>query len=102
MSESLAKLRTFDRYVSRHDLMNDDTNTIVEKSRAKAMKLKKAMERLNSARGYEQAFENFKDAEEMEVIGKINLLLKHLMKILVTYYHWCTKLLMNKMMTILI
>ena len=67
MSESLAKLRTFDRYVSRHDLMNDDTNTIVEKSRKKSMKLKKAMERLNSARGYEQAFENFKDAEEMEV-----------------------------------
>ena len=67
MSESLAKLRTFDRYVSRHDLMNDDTNMIVEKSRKKSMKLKKAMERLNSARGYEQAFENFKDAEEMEV-----------------------------------
>jgi hypothetical protein len=57
MSEEIAQLSNFNRYVQREDLMNTETNHIVDRATVKLEALKKSMHQLSKQQHYE-AFKN--------------------------------------------
>lgn len=57
MSEDIAKLTSFKRYVTREDLMNTGTNDIVERANAKLQSLKETIHKISRQHHYE-AFKN--------------------------------------------
>jgi hypothetical protein len=67
MSEQIAKLKSFDNYVVRNDLLNSDTNNIVERSKSELQRCREEIQRLSKQNYYEQFKENFQSQATMEV-----------------------------------
>lgn len=67
MSEEIAALKSFGGYVVRNDLMNSETNEVVEKSNAYLNSLREQIKALSKQSHYEVYRENFKayDSEEI-------------------------------------
>jgi hypothetical protein len=67
MSEEIAALKSFGGYVVRNDLMNSDTNAMVEKSSAYLNSLREQIKALSKQSHYEAYKENFKAYDSEEV-----------------------------------
>ena len=67
MSEEIAQLKSFSNYVVRNDLMNSDTNNIVERSQAQLNLMREQIKALSKQRHYEDYRENFQAREFAEV-----------------------------------
>jgi hypothetical protein len=67
MSEQLAQLKSFDNYVVRNDLLNSDTNSIVEKSKSELQRVREEIQRLSKQSYYQQFKENFQSQASFEV-----------------------------------
>lgn len=67
MSEEIAQLKSFGNYVVRNDLMNSDTNNMVERSTAQLDNLRETLHKLSKQHHYEAYKENFKAATPMEM-----------------------------------
>lgn len=67
MSEEIAQLKSFGNYVVRNDLMNSDTNSVVERSSAYLNSLREQIKALSKQSHYEAYRENFQayDSEEI-------------------------------------
>jgi hypothetical protein len=71
MSEEIAQLKSFGNYVVRNDLMNSDTNGIVEQSSAQLNHLREQIKALAKQSHYENYKENFQAQEKYEVPQEI-------------------------------
>ena len=67
MSEEIAQLKSFGNYVVRNDLMNSDTNGIVERSSEQLNRLRETISRLSKQSHYEAYRESFQAQSPMEV-----------------------------------
>jgi len=67
MSEQIAQLKSFSNYVVRNDLMNSDTNDIVERSHQALGQLREQINRLAKQGFYEQYKESFQAEQPLEV-----------------------------------
>ena len=67
MSEQIAQLKSFDNYVVRNDLLNSDTNNIVERSKSELQRCREEIQRMSKQNYYEQFKENFQSQATMEV-----------------------------------
>ncbi len=67
MSEEIAQLKSFSNYVVRNDLMNSDTNGIVEKGQSRLESLREQIKALSKQSHYEAYRENFQAQEQAEV-----------------------------------
>jgi hypothetical protein len=67
MSEQIAQLRSFNSYVSRNDLMNSDTNSIVERSSTALNTLREQLKKLSRQNYYESYKQGFTIQEMPEV-----------------------------------
>jgi len=67
MSEEIAQLKSFSNYVVRNDLMNDDTNGIVERSGLALNSLREQVAKLAKQAHYEAYKESFQAQSPMEV-----------------------------------
>jgi hypothetical protein len=67
MSEEIAQLKSFSNYVVRNDLMNSDTNNIVERSQAQLNSLREMIQKLGKQSHYEAYKESFQAREQLEV-----------------------------------
>jgi hypothetical protein len=67
MSEEIAQLKSFGNYVVRNDLMNSDTNSVVERSTTYLNQLREQIKALSKQSHYEAYKENFQayDSEEI-------------------------------------
>lgn len=67
MSEEIAQLKSFGNYVVRNDLMNSETNSVVEQSSAYLNSLREQIKALSKQSHYEAYKENFQayDSEEI-------------------------------------
>jgi len=64
MSEEIAQLKSFTNYCVRNDLMNSDTNNIVERSKAQLDGLRERVARLSKQAHYENYVAEFQAPEE--------------------------------------
>ena len=67
MSEEIAQLKSFTNYCVRNDLMNSDTNNIVERSKAQLDGLRERVARLAKQAHYENYVTEFQSPEAVEV-----------------------------------
>ena len=67
MSEEIAQLKSFSAYVVRNDLMNSDTNGIVERSSAALNNLREQIKALSKQSHYEAYKESFQAQQPLEV-----------------------------------
>jgi hypothetical protein len=67
MSEQIAQLKSFNNYVVRNDLMNFETNNIVERSQQQLNDLREQLARLGKQTHYESYKESFTPQEQFEV-----------------------------------
>jgi len=67
MSEEIAQLKSFGNYVVRNDLMNSDTNGIVERSTQALNNLRETIQKLSKQTHYESYKESFQAREQLEV-----------------------------------
>ncbi len=67
MSEEIAQLKSFSGYVVRNDLMNSDTNQIVEQSAAALNRLREQIKALSKQSHYEAYIENFQSYDSEEI-----------------------------------
>ena len=67
MSEQIAQLKSFSNYVVRNDLMNSDTNSIVERSSEALNSLREQIAKLSKQGYYEHYKENFQQREPVEI-----------------------------------
>jgi hypothetical protein len=67
MSEEIAQLKSFGNYVVRNDLMNSDTNNVVERSSEQLNKLRETIAKLAKQGHYEAYRESFQAQQPMEV-----------------------------------
>jgi chorismate mutase len=67
MSEEIAQLKSFTNYCVRNDLMNSDTNNIVERSKAQLEGLRERIARLSKQAHYENYVTEFQAPEAFEV-----------------------------------
>jgi len=67
LSEQIAQLKSFSNYVNRNDLLNDDTNSIVEKGKNALENLKVEVKKLSSRNYYNQFKEQFAPTEYSDV-----------------------------------
>lgn len=67
MSEQIAQLRSFNNYVVRNDLMNSDTNNIVERSSTALNTMREQVKKLAKQGYYESYIESFQLQETPEV-----------------------------------
>ena len=67
MSEEIAQLKSFENYVVRNDLMNSDTNSIVEQSTAALNNLREQVKKLAKQSHYEAYRANFQLGADVEV-----------------------------------
>ena len=67
MSEEIAQLKTFTGYVVRNDLMNSDTNRIVERSKVQLDTLRERIAKLSKQSYYEAFKESFEARADVEV-----------------------------------
>ncbi len=67
MSEEIAQLKSFSNYVVRNDLMNSDTNNIVERSSEALNQLREQIKALSKQSHYENYRESFQAREQLEI-----------------------------------
>jgi hypothetical protein len=67
MSEEIAQLKSFGNYVVRNDLMNSDTNNVVERSAEQLNRLREHIKALSKQGHYEQYRESFQTQTQEEV-----------------------------------
>ena len=67
MSEEIAQLKSFGNYVVRNDLMNSDTNNVVEKSTEQLNRLREQVRALSKQGHYEAYKESFQAQQPLEV-----------------------------------
>jgi len=67
MSEEIAQLKSFSNYVVRNDLMNSDTNNIVERSTQALNNLRETINKLSKQSHYESYRESFQAFDQPEV-----------------------------------
>lgn len=67
MSEEIAQLKSFSNYVVRNDLMNSNTNNIVERSSEALNNLREQIKALSKQSHYESYRESFQARQPMEV-----------------------------------
>jgi hypothetical protein len=67
MSEEIAQLRSFGNYVVRNDLMNSQTNDIVERSTSYLNQLRETISKLSKQSHYEAYKESFQATSQVEV-----------------------------------
>jgi len=67
MSEEIAQLKSFSNYVVRNDLMNSDTNGIVERSQQQLEMLRDQISKISKQTHYEAFKEAFQAQEQLEV-----------------------------------
>ena len=67
MSEEIAQLKSFSNYVVRNDLMNSDTNGIVERGQHRLESLREQIKAMSKQSHYEAYRENFQAQEQAEV-----------------------------------
>ncbi len=67
MSEEIAALKSFGGYVVRNDLMNSETNAVVERSTAYLNNLREQIKSLAKQSHYEAYIENFQASQDYEV-----------------------------------
>jgi hypothetical protein len=67
MSEEIAQLRSFSNYVVRNDLMNSDTNGIVERSQGHLNKLRETLAKLAKQSHYQAYKESFQANIQEEI-----------------------------------
>jgi hypothetical protein len=67
MSEEIAQLKSFGNYVVRNDLMNSDTNNVVERSAEQLNNLREHIKALSKQSHYEQYRESFQAQTQEEV-----------------------------------
>ena len=67
MSEEIAQLKSFGNYVVRNDLMNSDTNNVVERSAEQLNRLREHIKALSKQGHYEQYRESFQAQTQEEV-----------------------------------
>ena len=67
MSEEIAQLKSFGNYVNRNDLMNSNTNGIVERSTAALNNLRETISKLAKQSHYEAYKESFQAQQPMEI-----------------------------------
>jgi len=67
MSEELAQLKSFSNYVVRNDLMNSDTNNLVERSRMQLEALREKIHKISKQSHYEAYKESFQTQQPIEV-----------------------------------
>jgi hypothetical protein len=67
MSEEIAQLKSFGNYVVRNDLMNSDTNGIVERSSEQLNRLRETVAKLSKQAHYEAYKESFQANQPLEV-----------------------------------
>jgi len=67
MSEQIAQLRSFGNYVTRNDLMNTDTNNVVERSTQALNSLRETIKGLSKQSHYQAYKDNFQVQSPMEV-----------------------------------
>jgi len=67
MSEEIAQLKSFSNYVVRNDLMNSDTNGIVERSQQQLETLRDQISKISKQTHYEAFKEAFQAQEQLEV-----------------------------------
>ena len=71
MSEEIAQLKSFSNYVVRNDLMNSETNSIVERSTEALNSLREQIKALSKQSHYEAYKESFQAREQLEVPQEI-------------------------------
>ncbi len=71
MSEEIAQLKSFSNYVVRNDLMNSETNGIVERSADALNSLREQIKALSKQSHYEAYRENFQAQEQYDVPQEI-------------------------------
>ncbi len=71
MSEEIAQLKSFGNYVVRNDLMNSDTNGIVERSTQALNSLRETIQKLSKQSHYEAYKESFQAREQLEVPDEV-------------------------------
>jgi len=67
LSEQIAQLKSFSNYVNRNDLLNDDTNSIVERGKLALDTLKNEVKKLSGRNYYNQFKENFQPTDYQDV-----------------------------------
>jgi len=67
MSEEIAQLRSFENYVVRNDLMNYETNAIVNRSGEQLNRLRETIAKISRQQHYEEYKNNFKQTTQEEV-----------------------------------
>lgn len=67
MSEEIAQLKSFGNYVVRNDLMNSDTNRMVERSSVQLEHLRETLHKLAKQGYYESYKENFKETSPVDM-----------------------------------
>ena len=67
LSEQIAQLKSFSNYVNRNDLLNDDTNSIIEKGKSALEGLKTEVHKLSKRGYYAQFKEQFQPTEYSDV-----------------------------------
>lgn len=67
MSEEIAQLKSFSSYVVRNDLMNSETNSIVERSAEALNHLREQIQKISKQSHYEAYRESFQQQEQPDV-----------------------------------
>ena len=67
LSEQIAQLKSFSNYVNKNDLLNDDTNSIIERGRSALEGLKTEVHKLSKRGYYAQFKEQFQPTEYSDV-----------------------------------
>jgi hypothetical protein len=67
MSQQIAQLKSFGNYVNRNDLMNSETNDIVERSTAALQSVREQLHKITKQKHYEAYKESFQVEEPLEV-----------------------------------
>ena len=67
MSEQIAQLKSFGNYVVRNDLMNSETNSIVERSSQALNDIRETIQKLSKQSYYENYKANFQEQQPVEV-----------------------------------
>lgn len=71
MSEEIAQLKSFGNYVVRNDLMNSETNGIVERSTQALNNLRETIQKLSKQTHYEAYKESFQAREQITVPDEV-------------------------------
>ena len=67
LSEQIAQLKSFSNYVNRNDLLNDDTNSIIERGKSALEGLKTEIHKLSKRGYYNQFKEQYQPTEYSDV-----------------------------------